>query len=69
MLELLDDARSLDLHYIPSRYPNGLPSGFPHTFYSETIARAAIAAGNRILSAVKDFYAAEQAAEILDDGK
>jgi HEPN domain-containing protein len=24
----LEDARMLDLHYIPSRYPNGLPSGY-----------------------------------------
>lgn len=29
---LLDDARELDLHYIPARYPNGLLGGFPHTF-------------------------------------
>ena len=24
--DILDEARELDLHYIPSRYPNGLPS-------------------------------------------
>jgi len=25
--------RRLDLHYISSRYPNGLPAGYPHAFY------------------------------------
>ena len=30
---LTDEARELDLHYVPSRYPNGLPSGYPHQFY------------------------------------
>lgn len=28
---LLVMARELDLHYIPSRYPNGLPGGYPLT--------------------------------------
>lgn len=29
---LVVDARRLDLHYVPSRYPNGLPSGYPHQY-------------------------------------
>ncbi len=33
LLALLENAQELDLHYIPSRYPNGLPSGYPHQFY------------------------------------
>jgi len=37
-LDLLDDARELDLHYIPSRYPNGIPSGYPHQFYGKNNA-------------------------------
>jgi HEPN domain-containing protein len=37
---LLGLARELDLHYIPSRYPNGLPSGYPHQFYGKETADA-----------------------------
>jgi len=32
LAHVLDTARQLDLHYIPSRYPNGLPIGYPHQF-------------------------------------
>jgi HEPN domain-containing protein len=39
---LMDDARELDLHYVPSRYPNGLPGGYPHSFYGEKAARTAL---------------------------
>ncbi len=28
------EARELDLHYVPSRYPNGLPSSLSHFFES-----------------------------------
>jgi len=28
--DLIDAARRLDKFYIPTRYPNGLPSGIPH---------------------------------------
>lgn len=38
LTRLLDHARELDLHYIPSRYPNGIPSGYPHQFYSKKVA-------------------------------
>jgi HEPN domain-containing protein len=53
---LMDDARELDLHYIPSRYPNGLPGGFPHAFYGEKAARAALECAGRILRAVLEYY-------------
>jgi HEPN domain-containing protein len=56
---LVDDARELDLHYIPSRYPNGLPGGFPHSFYGEKTARAALQCAERIINEVLDFYLAE----------
>jgi HEPN domain-containing protein len=53
---LLPEARELDLHYIPSRYPNGLPSGYPHAFYGREIAEGAVAAADRILGAVTRHY-------------
>jgi HEPN domain-containing protein len=54
--EQLEGARELDLHYVPSRYPNGLPSGYPHQFYGEETAVKAIAASRRIFSLIEDFY-------------
>ena len=39
--ELEEAARRLDIHYIASRYPNGL-GGAPETFYDEKLAKEAI---------------------------
>ncbi|MBI3939460.1 MAG: HEPN domain-containing protein [Acidobacteria bacterium] len=39
---LLDRARMLDKHYIPSRYPNGFESGAPTDFYTQEEAQVAI---------------------------
>jgi len=57
LLMLIEDARALDLHYIPSRYPNGLPSGYPHQFYGSETADKAIAAAQKILGFVTDYFA------------
>jgi len=54
--EYFEEARELDLHYIPSRYPNGLVSGFPHQFYGEKTARDALEAGKKILEIVKNYF-------------
>ncbi len=56
LAECIEGGRELDLHYVPSRYPNGLPSGCPHQFYGRETAEKAIAASNRILTAVEQFY-------------
>jgi len=47
--QCLEGARELDLHYVPSRYPNGLPSGYPHQFYGKETAEKAIAASRKIM--------------------
>lgn len=39
---LIDAARSLDKHYIPSRYPNGFDQGIPGDYYTEKDAKEAI---------------------------
>ena len=44
-----DIARELDQYYIPTRYPNGLPEGAPHEFYSSTQASAALAGAKGII--------------------
>ncbi|NWF93351.1 MAG: HEPN domain-containing protein [Syntrophaceae bacterium] len=62
---LLDQARELDLHYIPSRYPNGLPSGYPHQFYGKKVAQEAVTAAEKIFSAIRSFYQTKEEKEIL----
>lgn len=62
---LLDQARELDLHYIPSRYPNGLPSGYPHQFYGKKVAQEAVIAAGKIFPSVRNFYQSQKEKEIL----
>jgi HEPN domain-containing protein len=62
---LLNQARKLDLHYIPSRYPNGIPSGYPHQFYGKENADEALVAADKIFSAVKIFYHSKGEAGIV----
>ena len=49
-------ALELDLHYVPSRYPNGLPSGYPHVFYSRETAERALRHAEQIVGAVAAHY-------------
>jgi HEPN domain-containing protein len=41
---LLEAAAELDLHYVPTRYPNGLPDLAPYQAYVEGQARRAVEA-------------------------
>lgn len=45
----LQEARLLDRHYIPPRYPDAYPAGSPFEFYDEKTAREAIEASTRLL--------------------
>lgn len=47
--EILDLARELDKHYIPSRYPNAHPQGAPHAYYTRAEAARAIEYAETIL--------------------
>jgi HEPN domain-containing protein len=47
--ELLDRAKALDKHYIPTRYPNGFERGAPVDFYTRDEAERAIADAEAIL--------------------
>jgi len=62
---LTDEARELDLHYVPSRYPNGLPSGYPHQFYGKSTAEKALCAADKIVASVRDYYKAQGEEEFL----
>ena len=39
---LIEAAKSLDKHYIPTRYPNGFDSGIPGDYYTKKDAQEAI---------------------------
>lgn len=47
--ELVDRAKALDKHYIPTRYPNGFERGAPVDFYTRKDADESIAAAEVIL--------------------
>jgi HEPN domain-containing protein len=40
--ELIDKAKELDRHYVPTRYPNFHPEGAPLDYYSREDARRAV---------------------------
>lgn len=46
---LIEHARELDMHYIPSRYPNAHPSGTAFDAYDSKIAEKAIESAKKIL--------------------
>ena len=50
---LREDCTELDLHYLPSRYPNSLPGGVPHLFYTKKRAEEVIACARRVIEKVK----------------
>ncbi len=47
--EVLDNAKLLDMFYIPTRYPNGFPSGKPSDYFTEKQSSEAIDAAEDII--------------------
>jgi len=47
---LLDRARALDKLYIPTRYPNGLPSGAPADYYTRSEGERAITDAEKLIA-------------------
>ena len=43
----------LDRHYIPTRYPNGLPGGLPSKAYFDHDAQAAVASARQIVARIR----------------
>ena len=62
---LIEEGRLLDLHYIPSRYPNGLPSGYPYQFYGKKVAEQALGAAERILKTIQEYFQARGESNII----
>ncbi|WP_419948031.1 HEPN domain-containing protein [Candidatus Palauibacter sp.] len=54
----LDDARDLDLYYVPTRYPNGLDAWTPATGFGRPQAERALAAAEAIFEAARGHLAA-----------
>ncbi len=57
--ELLDDARELDLNYIPTRYPNGLEAWTPSAGFGARQAANAIAGASAIVTVARRYVAAD----------
>ena len=51
--ELIDRARGLDRHYIPTRYPNAWPELPPHKHYSRKDAEEALGAAAEVVNLAK----------------
>jgi len=47
--ELVDKAKELDRHYIPTRYPNFHPEGAPLDYYTEEDAKRAVRYAEEII--------------------
>jgi HEPN domain-containing protein len=47
---LLECAKALDKHYIPTRYPNGFDSGAPSDYYTKREGEHAIECAHKILT-------------------
>jgi HEPN domain-containing protein len=52
--ELRPLAAQLDLHYIPTRYPSGLPGNVPFEVYTAAQASEAVAAARRIVAFARE---------------
>ncbi len=52
--EMIEGAKELDQHYIPSRYPNMHPEGAPLDYYTREQARRALSHAERIIEWVRE---------------
>jgi len=46
--QLIEEAKILDKFYITTQYPNGLPTGIPHDYFTKREAEEAIRAAKKI---------------------
>jgi len=51
--QLIDKAKELDRHYIPTRYPNFHPEGAPMDYYTEEDAKRAIKYAEEVIEFVR----------------
>lgn len=53
---LRSDAAKLDLFYIPTRYPNGLPGGLPAEAFDAGDAQRALEMATRLIDCVREVF-------------
>ena len=51
--DLIQSAKVLDKHYIPTRYPNGLPGAVPYEVYTAEQTRDALATCEQVIALAK----------------
>jgi HEPN domain-containing protein len=51
---LLPTCRQLDQYYTPTRYPNALPGGIPHEFFTDSEASPALESLRQLISFVEE---------------
>ena len=54
LADLRADAGVLDQYYIPTRYPNGLPGGYPFMAFSREQANSAVGAAERFVELARE---------------
>jgi HEPN domain-containing protein len=54
---LMNRAKALDKHYVPTRYPNGFASGAPMDYYTDADSARAIDDAETIISYCQDLLA------------
>jgi len=54
--EIMDSARELERHYIPSRYPDSYPAGIPLEYYRDKDAEESISSAEKIVEFVKKVW-------------
>lgn len=60
---LTEDARTLDLYYVPTRYPNGLQESTPAEAFSAAQAAGALACAARLVAAAAAHVGAQPASD------
>jgi len=55
--ELREPCQELDVFYIPTRYPNGVPDGAPYEFFGPTHSERAAAAYGKVAAMIAPLFA------------
>jgi len=50
-------ARTLDLYYIPTRYPNGIPGGLPYEAFDQDEGKKALMLATSVIDLVREQFA------------
>jgi HEPN domain-containing protein len=54
--DVYDFCAELDIFYLPTRYPNGIPDGVPYEFFKESHAQKAETAFKSVFALIEPFF-------------